>query len=1169
MKKIIIFLLILSIVLLSGCLDVISTRQKQLCKSATHESNTSIFECTKTSECFKKVNSAGLNVSDKLDLNLKNQFLIYKNNISSAIFYFNSAHKNIQKINDFCSGEKDVEIIKNMNELFFNISKIFEYQDKSWQKSIEILKDYAIFLKENGVEEIPEEKIYDSYVIINQNINELRSEENLTSNYVSLLKIESKNANELAKKFGFNQSYMTEYGYVDLYAYYSEYIENPKKEIKLPLISKSSNYVFARLSTIENFIKINTNLSGADNYNLYILFDKEFGAQDSLFTMFIELNNEISENLDQIFITINDYEKNILENIDYLDEEHRLEFQRLNYMYSHDNIGFGNYLAQLKIIESIILENKNIEEETNLEIANKISACDEIAKEAKSYNNNYFKKLLTDYYAEENLLRKEEHCNKLKNSLDQKDCFFIYTSAVEIGLIENVSDLNDFECKDIINQLNYELEDDDRILLFRKIILESKNLLAELKKLELDLFEELAMIELNEKTNDYYNKSNIELILDIDKTLADALESNKKIKELLETTVIKDITKNAILEYNSNEIFLKINNKTNKTLDICVKLNIDDIVSLTDDLQFSGGLACIEKLYSGINYFKVKYENQRTIKTILLELDLEWGLYETTIENKVLNLPDTLFLGQILILDPVKYELDENLCVHYLTESKNKILYTKKTLSKTQINITTNKNSNDYLLTDIFRLKNMTSEKICNKIILIKDCFDCITLLKENGLIKPTRIENGHLKNETCFEPYEEKLFELNKIISTGSIIEDIDDTRWKLNSLLNCEFEEIRQEGKQKQQILEKINVDDLTVDAITDFYKLKIEIDKLHQDYLLLVSKLENVNLILSKLILLNLNSEEKKIFEEIENKKFTDIEQAFKNATNLYSDVLNRIDSEEGIYNSDFKNKINKLIEDGRIAGVIDESEINKLNSLSFRESEINEFKVLEERINNKIQEKAKNVNEIIGNLKGLDIKEINKTIEEIEYLYSNIDLKELYNVKYYPPVTLLDTERLKKKKDYLQTISFMQSASKFETNYNEEDYLASIKNLDASALERLIDINKEYQLLKSGLTQIKKDANTEIVSLTKYNKTKDTGIKQTILDIRSEFDKGNYLYSIYLIRILNQPVIMPKKTNYQVFVLLGLVSVISVGFLKFNKKKKKLNSEEKKQRILRQY
>ena len=168
--KWIIFFGILCLVLLSGCLDLISTRQKQLCLSATHESQTSVFECNKTSECFKKVNSSGFYVSENLNYNIKNQILAYKNNVSSAIYYFNNSRDNLIKINGFCSGEKDVDIIKTINQLFFNLSKTFEYQDKSWQKSIELLKDYAIFLKENGIENISEEAIYDQYVLINQNL---------------------------------------------------------------------------------------------------------------------------------------------------------------------------------------------------------------------------------------------------------------------------------------------------------------------------------------------------------------------------------------------------------------------------------------------------------------------------------------------------------------------------------------------------------------------------------------------------------------------------------------------------------------------------------------------------------------------------------------------------------------------------------------------------------------------------------------------------------------------------------------------------------------------------------------------------------------------------------------------------------------------------------------
>ena len=207
--KWIVFFSILLLVLLSGCLDVISTRQKQLCLSATDFSKTSIPDCNGFSSCFKKIDGAGIIVSSDIPFETKNKILTYKNNIASSVYYFNKAETEIQKIYAYCSGEKDLKIIKNSNDLMFYISRIFNYQDLAWQKSIEILKDYAIYLKSQGIEEITEENIYNSFVLINQNINELRDESINDKTYVGILKKEASAARELANNFGFLKSYMS------------------------------------------------------------------------------------------------------------------------------------------------------------------------------------------------------------------------------------------------------------------------------------------------------------------------------------------------------------------------------------------------------------------------------------------------------------------------------------------------------------------------------------------------------------------------------------------------------------------------------------------------------------------------------------------------------------------------------------------------------------------------------------------------------------------------------------------------------------------------------------------------------------------------------------------------------------------------------------------------
>lgn len=1166
--KWIIFFGILCLVLLSGCLDLISTRQKQLCLSATHESQTSVFECNKTSECFKKVNSSGFYVSENLNYNIKNQILAYKNNVSSAIYYFNNSRDNLIKINGFCSGEKDVDIIKTINQLFFNLSKTFEYQDKSWQKSIELLKDYAIFLKENGIENISEEAIYDQYVLINQNLNELRGEENLSDNYISLLKIEAKRAQELAKRFGFTQSYMTEYGFVDLFAYYSEYVDNPKKELKLPLISKSSNYVFAKFSTIENFIKINESLSGADNYNLYILFDKQIGGSDSLFTKFVVLNNEINKEIDNAYNLIFELEDFVSDNLENLDDKEKLEFEKYKNRFHEKTLGFGYYLEKLKELALIIEYNKEATLKMETERAERIDECDIIIAEARKYNNNYFKEIIKIYEASVDYNRKMEICNTIRIALSNKDCLKDYNKLVELNFLSASENLSETECIDLLNQLNFDLDKDERIILIKKIILENDSLIRDLEKLDLDLSEEILL--LNYKTeNSGFKKENYKLALAFEENLNKLNALNQKINLLFATKIKNELKRGKIVFENGN-YYLIVNNLTTRIGRYCfdTDLNLSELSSLDKRLEINKKEICIQ-IQTGINKYQISYRNQKQITLRAIELELENGLFEAVVKNTVVGVYDSLNLGQVVPLDSIKYIIDSNFNLWYFTEKENKILFYKMVFRKTDLGVNLVPNGIEYLIITRFKLKNLGADKICGKMTFIEECYGCVSLLKENNNLKNTLLEGGNLKAEVCFDSYQEKLFELQRAINLETAKEDLELLNFKLNKYAVCEFENIQKLAKVKILELEKYKGGFLSIDALISFYNLKQEIDNIEKQYIELVQTVENTDLILSKISTLILKENEIKEIEEIEKIKFKDPKKAKDKTTALYNSILNRIQSEENIYSTDFKNKINNLIENGKIAGVIDEKTQQQLNSLSFSESNLVEFKKIEEEINLKIKEKANHISEIITQIKNTDVKEIITAIDQVNYLYADVSLKELYEIKYYPPITLQDADRLNKKKEFLQTVSLNQNIIKFENNYQDQDYLKSIKSFGPDTIERLKDLNKELELIKTGLLQIKEDSNFEINKINKMYLKSNTEIKDSLLKINKNFENKKYLLVIKDSRKLSSPEKSKIKINYQLFILGGLMIAGIAGYLKINKKQKKLTKEEKKQRILRQY
>lgn len=1170
-----IFLCVLSLVLLSGCLDMISTRQKQLCLSATHESQTTIYDCTKTSDCYKKVNSAGFVVSEKLNFNIKNQLLAYKNNVASAVYYFNKSRANIKNINEFCSGEEDVKIINNINSLFFNLSKTFEYQDASWLKSIELLKDYAIFLKENGVENISEEQVYDVYVVINQNLNELRGEETLSENYVSIVKEEAKHAQELAKKFGFKQSYMSEHNFVDLFAYYYEYVENPEKKVKLPIISKSSNYVFAKFSTMDNFLKINESLQGSDNYNLYLLFDKEFGSGDSLFTKFITLNNKINQEIDDCYVKINELETYIEDNDWRLSEEAYSEYLSYKHGFETGGLGFGYYLEKLKDINSYVSESMELEISENIERKTVLEHCDIVITEAKKYSNAYFAWIIGKYESETDIGLLEDYCKLLEDALSNKDCLSDYNKLVEIGFIEDTNPITEFDCIDMVNQANSILENNEKILLLKRIVNENLLLIREIEKLELGFSEEIELLNYKDSMKYIKNLANYKLIILIDDYLEEATNTNEKLEELLIEALEKELEETMLITYESGEYYLVLNNNSGTLSDVCFELKegVSGLVSLDDGLTIGLRGVCVDTLISGINKFKVGYQNQRTIETRLIDIEQEDGLFETIVKNTCIGVTDTLNLGQITLLDQIKYTLTQDNYISYLTEPENKILYYKKIFERTELDTEIENMSRDYLVIERFRLKNITEERLCGGVALLFDCYDCVAIAKENGELKNAYIDNGELKVNTCFEVLQEKLFETQRVIDYTAVLELIEEINYKLDLLGVCEFEDIKKLATTQKARLEKyININrQLSLTDITEIYNIKTQAENIEREYQLRKDKVDSINLVLSKLCEFELTEKEIAELDAIESLKYNEPDLAYEKVINLYEAVLKRRENEGNLYSIDFRNKVNSVIEKAKLAGIEDGSIITKLNSLSFSESSMKEYQSLEMEIDKKIEEKARGIEELAGGLKEMDVREINKLIEQINLAYSGVSLKELYEVKYYPPVTLQDSERLEKKKEFLQTATFLQLYSKFQNSYAEQDYLRSVQAVSPDVLERLRDINKEITLARNGMAQIKEDSNKELYLASQKYKKPNEAQKSRLEKIKQDIDNGKLLLAIRNARletIVSSQKEQPKL-SYQVIVLCGVILVSAVFYVGWGKKKKALSKEEKKQKILRKY
>jgi hypothetical protein len=88
----------------------------------------------------------------------------------------------------------------------------------------------------------------------------------------------------------------------------------------------------------------------------------------------------------------------------------------------------------------------------------------------------------------------------------------------------------------------------------------------------------------------------------------------------------------------------------------------------------------LEKIYPGANYYKIEYNNNKTVITNIIELTIDKSLLETVVENDVVGIIDSLNLGQMDPIDLEKYYFDGEL-IHYTTEEKTKFFIIKRYLN--------------------------------------------------------------------------------------------------------------------------------------------------------------------------------------------------------------------------------------------------------------------------------------------------------------------------------------------------------------------------------------------------------------------------------------------------------------------------------------------------------
>ncbi|MFH1240146.1 MAG: hypothetical protein V1672_02920 [Candidatus Diapherotrites archaeon] len=286
--------LVIFVILVSGCIDKLSTEERLLCIDLTSKSYAYIPKCTTQNDCFSKVEESFFHFNtENIPSSTAQELYYFKNHVALSWLYYNKSLNNISKINEICSSNSNHEqILTQLNELNFNLTKAFEESDNVHKKSFSILLLEKINLENESIEEIKEEPLYDYYILLNTNTNELSTlETEKTNSYVSFYFQQIEKFETLTQTTGFQKITASSYTPIDFIETYNKSVldQIPDTVFYIPLIKTAISSSFSFLSDATKTRTAVSLLSAYPSFEFIQSYNDFMGTENSSVKKFAEL----------------------------------------------------------------------------------------------------------------------------------------------------------------------------------------------------------------------------------------------------------------------------------------------------------------------------------------------------------------------------------------------------------------------------------------------------------------------------------------------------------------------------------------------------------------------------------------------------------------------------------------------------------------------------------------------------------------------------------------------------------------------------------------------------------------------------------------------------------------------------------------------------------------
>ena len=312
-------LFLLAIILLSGCTDHLPPTERLFCIELSQEINAQVPSCSHQSDCFQKVEQIFFDFDmQPFSFQTQQDLHAIKNSIASSWLSFNTAREGLQNIHSACSTNKTTgEIVDRANAVNYSLIQAFTQSDTAFKKALGVITRVHGELERDDIALIKHTRLFDDFVIIQSNLNDLSNERDTGETFVATYRAQSNEFYAQAKLTGFKINQQSPTSFLDLVERHVPVVSQSlgKRSFVVPFLAKPFTQVVAGLNDLIRQRKTVAILKTQPTGAYFTLYGNLIGGKESVMDRFARTIRSVAINQRQAEADNRNLKTNLLERI--------------------------------------------------------------------------------------------------------------------------------------------------------------------------------------------------------------------------------------------------------------------------------------------------------------------------------------------------------------------------------------------------------------------------------------------------------------------------------------------------------------------------------------------------------------------------------------------------------------------------------------------------------------------------------------------------------------------------------------------------------------------------------------------------------------------------------------------------------------------------------------